>query len=217
MSSPDFSSLFHFFSYPWKPCPLKGVYIPVTVSIDQQHIHKHLIEKCQDGDATAQREIYRLYAGAMYNICRRILGNDDDAQDILQESFMDVFEKLPSLRETSFFSAWIKRIVTNNCINALRKRRLATSELKENFDTIAEEEDDFDYSAYRMERVKAAIEALPDGCKTVMNLYVFEGYDHKEIGEILEITESASKAQYCKAKARIRETLVQKGARYAAG
>lgn len=186
-----------------------------NVSTDQQNIHKHLIEKCRDGDGNAQREIYRLYAGAMYNICRRMMGNEDDAQDILQESFMDVFQKLPSLRDISFFSAWIKRIVTNNCINELRKRRLITSELNENFDTIEDEEDDFEYSIYRLETVKKAMEQLPDGCKAIMNLYVFEGYDHKEIGEILEITESASKAQYSKAKARIRNMLTEKGARYA--
>lgn len=204
-----------FFSGFKKPSFDRAVLTPDIVSNYQQTIHKHLIEQCMQGNPQAQREIYRLYAAAMYTICRRFLGNDDDAQDILQESFMDVFQKLPELRETGFFSAWIKRIVTNNCINALRKKRLLTSELKENFDRIDDEEDDFDYSSYQMERVKRAMEELPDGCLTVLNMYVFEGFDHKEIGEILGISESASKAQYCKAKARIRQQLVQKGARHA--
>lgn len=185
-----------------------------TVSTNQ-HIHKHLIERCQRKDALAQEQIYKLYAAAMYNICRRILGNDEDAQDILQESFVDVFQKLPSLRDIGFFSAWIKRIVTNNCINALRKKRLETSELDDKYDGEVEEDDDFEYQNYRIDQVKMAISKLPDGCKTVLNLYVFEGYDHKEIAGILEISESASKAQYCKAKARIRKILTEKGERYA--
>ncbi len=185
------------------------------MSNDQHNIHKHLIERCQRRDERAQEQIYKLYAGAMYAICCRILGNEEEAQDILQESFMDVFKKLPGLRKTNFFSAWIKRIVTNNCINALRKRRLMTTELEENWDGELDEADDYDYQRFQMDQIKGSLELLPDGCRTVMNLYVFEGYDHKEIGEILSISESASKAQYCKAKGRIRKMLNEKGVRYA--
>ena len=91
------------------------------------HIHKHLVELCQQGDRSAQEQLYKLYARAMYNICRRIMGDEDEAQDILQESFIDAFQKLPSLRETGTFPLWLKRIVTNNCINAIRKRKLETT------------------------------------------------------------------------------------------
>jgi len=186
-----------------------------TVSNDQHNIHKYLIERCQKGEGQAQERIYKLYAAAMFNICRRILGNEEDARDILQESFVDVFRKLPGLRETSFFSAWIKRIVTNNCINALRKKRVLSTELEENWDTEMDESDDFDYQKFQLAQVQEAMQGLPNGCKTVLNLYVFEGYDHKEIGQILNISESASKAQYCKAKAKIRKMLEPKSARYA--
>ena len=182
---------------------------------DQHNIHKHLIEKCQQGDAKAQEQIYKLYAGAMYSICCRILRSEEDAQDILQESFIDVFRKLRTLREISLFSAWIKRIVTNNCINALRKKRLITNELEDNWDGEIDEPDDFDYQRYQLDQIRETIELIPEGCRTVLSLYVFEGYDHKEIGEILSISESASKAQYCKAKGRIRKILNEKGVRYA--
>ena len=128
---------------------------------------------------------------------------------------MDVFQKVAGLRDVGFFSAWIKRIVTNNCINALRKKRMLTDELEEIMDVPTDEDDDFDYQSYRLEKVKQAISELPDGCKTVLTLYAFEGYDHKEIGEILGITESASKAQYSKAKAKIRKMLTENKARYA--
>lgn len=134
------------------------------------------------------------------------MGDEEEARDILQESFIDAFRKLPQLREVNTFSLWLKRIVTNNCINALRKKRLLTEELNEKVDVI-EEVDDFEYTNHKASRIMDAIDLLPDGCKTVLSLYLFEGYDHKEISQILSISESASKAQFCKAKARIREQL----------
>ncbi len=136
-----------------------------------------------------------------------MIGDDDEAKDILQDSFIDAFRKLPELREISTFSAWIKRIVVNHCINAIKKKKLITSELDENFDAVEEVEDDFEYQKHTAGKVMEAIGELPDGCRTVLNLYLFEGYDHKEIGLILGITESSSKAQYSKAKSKIRNRL----------
>lgn len=182
---------------------------------EQLNIHRNLIEKSQSGDASAQSQLYKLYAGAMYNICRRMLQDEEEAKDILQESFIHAFEKLNGLREVHTFSAWIKRIVVNNCINTIRKRKLVTTELKEGWDWELEEQDDFEYNRYKAEAIMEAVELLPDGCKTVLNLYLFEGYDHKEIGQILKVTESASKAQYCKAKSRIRRMLEENRSQYA--
>ncbi len=136
-----------------------------------------------------------------------MIRDEDEAKDLLQESFIDAFRKLPDLREVSTFSAWIKRIVVNHCINAIKKKRLITSELDENFDQVEEAEDDFEYQKYTAGKIMEAIGELPDGSRTVLNLYLFEGYDHKEIGQILGITESASKAQYSKAKSKIRSRL----------
>lgn len=174
---------------------------------EQLNIHQRLIRQCQLGDQLAQAQLYKLYATAMYNICRRMMRDEDEARDLLQESFIDAFQKLPSLREVHLFSAWIKRIVVNNCINAIRKRRLLTTELEEGREIAEADHDDFDYQKYQAEQIMKAIRNLPEGCKTVLNLYLFEGYDHKEIAQILSITESASKAQYCKAKSRIRKML----------
>jgi RNA polymerase sigma factor (sigma-70 family) len=171
------------------------------------HIHKHLVEQCQKGDRTAQEELYNLYAGAMYNICRRFMGDEEEAKDILQDSFIDAFRKLPTLRETGTFPLWLKRIVTNNCINALRKKRLSTTSMEENLEVAEDELMDYDYTNHQVGEVMSSIDHLPEGCRTVLNLYLFEGYDHKEIAQILNVTESASKAQYSKAKARIRNML----------
>ena len=158
--------------------------------------------------------LYGLYAKAMYNICRRMMGNEEEAKDLLQESFIDAFQKLPDLREVNTFSSWIKRIVVNNCINAIRKRKLDTTELEEGTDLIEYEEDDFEYTKFQAAQIMGAVDMLPEGCRTVLNLYLFEGYDHKEIGLILGVTESASKAQYCKAKARIRKILEEERSQY---
>lgn len=181
---------------------------------EEFHIHRALIEQCQRQDREAQAKLYALYARAMFNICRRMMGDDEEAKDLLQESFIHAFQKLPSLRDTSLFSSWIKRIVVNHCINAIRKRRILTSSLDEEFDQI-EETDDFAYQEHQVEEIMRAIELLPEGCRTVLNLYLFEGYDHKEIGQILAITESASKAQYSKARARVRKILEDKQRAYA--
>jgi len=89
-----------------------------------------------------------------------------------------------------------------------------TTELKEGWDFIDAEDDDFEYSKYRANQIMGAVDNLPDGCRTVLSLYLFDGYDHKEIGQILSISESASKAQYCKAKARIRNQLNEKTQQY---
>ncbi|WP_420576913.1 RNA polymerase sigma factor [Ekhidna sp.] len=180
-----------------------------------QTIHKHLIIQSQQGDQAAMSSLYGLYAKAMYNICRRMMGDEEEAKDLLQESFIDAFQKLPSLREVNTFSSWIKRIVVNNCINAIRKKKLDTAQLEENADFVEEEEDDFEYTQFQAAQIMQVIDLLPDGCKTVLNLYLFEGYDHKEIGEILGVSESASKAQYCKAKARIRKILAEERSQHA--
>lgn len=153
--------------------------------------------------------LYGLYSKAMYNICRRMMGDEEEAKDLLQESFIDAFQKLPSLREVNTFSSWIKRIVINNCINAIRKKKLDTAQLEEGHDYIEEKEDDFEYTNYQASQIMGCIDQLPEGCRVVLGLYLFEGYDHKEIGEILGVSESASKAQYCKAKARIRKILAE--------
>jgi len=182
------------------------VSLDCIVKGELQNIHRDLIINCQQGDSQSYEQIYKLYAKAMFNICRRYMGDEEEARDILQESFIDAFRKLPQLREVNTFSLWLKRIVTNNCINALRKKRLLTEELNEKVDVI-EEVDDFEYTNHKASRIMDAIDLLPDGCKTVLSLYLFEGYDHKEISQILSISESASKAQFCKAKARIREQL----------
>ncbi len=140
------------------------------------------------------------------------MGNDEDAKDMLQDSFIDAFMKIGSLKDPETFPAWIKRITVNHCINAIKKRKRSLYE--EAPEEVVEMNDFEEPWSGRKEdqtilirKVMHALDRISDGCKTVFNLYLFEGYDHKEIGEILSITESASKAQYSKAKMKIRKLL----------
>ena len=173
----------------------------------QQTIHKYLIERSQQGDRKAQNELFKLYVDAMYNICRRIIGDPEEAKDALQDAFTDAFLKLGTLKDASLFSAWLKRIVINKCLNEVKKKRELeyldeTAELPE-----PERDDRSDDIKFEAKKILAAMNQISEGCRIVMNLYLFEGYDHKEIGEILSISESASKAQYSKGKAKIRKLL----------
>ncbi|GJM30996.1 MAG: DNA-directed RNA polymerase sigma-70 factor [Cyclobacteriaceae bacterium] len=172
-------------------------------------LHKYLINRSQAGDQKAQYELYNLYAAAMYNICRRMMGNDDDAKDVLQDSFIQAFTKLNTLKKEELFPAWIKRIVVNRCLNQLQKSKVFKLISDEELEISPDECETEEEKEYQVDRIKKAMDQISEGCRTVLNLYVFEGYDHKEISEILSISESASKAQYSKAKSKIRSILNQ--------
>ncbi len=169
----------------------------------QRSIHTYLIKRSRSGDREAQNELYKAYAQAMYQICRRMMGNDEDAKDVLQDAFVHAFVKLNTLRNDNLFTAWLKRIVVNHCLNALKAQKQLQLEVEE-YET---EELDEAYNKIRVQQVLRALDQISPGCRTVLNLYVFEGYDHGEIAQILNISVSASKAQYSKAKSKIRSLL----------
>ncbi|MDA0193805.1 MAG: sigma-70 family RNA polymerase sigma factor [Bacteroidetes bacterium] len=175
----------------------------------QQSIHKYLVIRCKEGDRRAQNELYSIFAKAMFNTCRRMMGNDEDGRDVMQDGFIDAFTKIENLRDEVTFGAWLKRIMINHCINALKKKRLEVFNFDEKFDIPDKSDDSLndDFTQTEIKRIMKAIDQISDGCKTVLNLYLFEGYDHKEIGQILAISESASKSQYSKARVKIRKVL----------
>ena len=176
--------------------------------MNYQETHRDIVEGCQSGNRLAQRKLYEHYARAMYNICFRMLQNEADAEDLLQNSFIDVFTKIKEFRFESSIGAWIKRIVINNCINFLNKKRLQTVEIGER--DLPDEGDDTDWEAVQLsaKRIQNAIQTLPQGYRVVLNLYLLEGYDLQEIGEMLNITPSTSKSQYSRAKRKLKEALV---------
>ena len=143
----------------------------------------------------------------MYNICYRMTNDGDEAADVLQESFISAFNNLSSYRGTASFGAWLKRIVVNKSINHIRARKLNLVPLEEADG--AGDHDVRDEEFYMdIERIKLGIEQLPDGYRIVFSLYLLEGYDHKEISQILGITESTSKSQYNRAKTKLKQILL---------
>ncbi|MBN2274059.1 MAG: sigma-70 family RNA polymerase sigma factor [Bacteroidales bacterium] len=175
-----------------------------------QDIHKDIIELSKARNSQAQFQLYQLYAKAMYNICYRMMNNREEAEDMLQEAFTEAFMKIDSFRFESSFGAWLKRITINKCINALKKRK-ADLVYTENIPEHASEEKDFDASGVSTEQVVKAMEELPEGYRLVFSLFLLEGYDHSEIGQILGISESTSKSQYSRARQKMQNILIQKG------
>jgi RNA polymerase sigma factor (sigma-70 family) len=169
-------------------------------------LHQDLIHRCRQGDREACFQLYRLYSKAMYNVGFRITGDEDEAQDVLQESFISAFRNLDKYRGDAAFGAWLKRIVINKAVNALNKKRHERIPDEEEWD-VPETENEVPYDVLTVDRVRNGIDQLPDGYRSVLSLYLIEGYDHEEIGEILGISESTSKSQLNRAKAKLRELL----------
>lgn len=169
-------------------------------------IHQKLVESCKKGDRKAQYELYKLYSKAMFNICMRITNDYAEAEDVLQEAFVDAFRKLDTFKGDATFGAWLKRIVINKSINHVKKRK-ADFVSVDNMDfgeepprKLSEDEEEL---KLQVKQVHRAIQKLPDGFRVVLTLYLLEGYDHREIAEVLGITESTSKSQYNRAKKRL--------------
>jgi RNA polymerase sigma factor (sigma-70 family) len=176
--------------------------------VDQTDIGKDIIERSKKGNRQAQYQLYKMYARAMFNICYRMMNDRSDAEDMLQESFSEAFRRLDTFRHESTFGAWLKMIVINRCINEI-KRKKAQLEFFDDMSPFEEEADltDGQESGLSPDKIRKAMEELPKGSRMIFSLYLLEGYDHQEISQILNISESNSKTQYMRAKQRIKELL----------
>ena len=146
----------------------------------------------------------------MFNTALRIMGDATEAEDVLQDAFVSAFQNLSSYREDATFGAWLKRIVVNKALNHLQKIKkdlMLVEDLKEEGGEVDWTHDN--EPVYSIDAVKRVMNELPSGFRTVLSLYLFEGYDHKEISEILGITESTSKSQYKRAKDKLKTILKQ--------
>jgi RNA polymerase sigma factor (sigma-70 family) len=168
------------------------------------YIHAPLIEECRKGNTRAQFRLYKQYSKAMYNLAYRILNNREDAEDILQEAFVDCFRNINSFRFESTFGAWLKKILVNKCLNHIKKKKIDLTLCEILPVNISEEEEEVIYDTGKIFK---SIELLPDGYRIILTLYLLEGYDHSEISQILEISESTSKSQYSRAKEKLRNIL----------
>ena len=166
-----------------------------------------LVERCLAGDPAAQYDLYKRYVGAMFHTVVRMVGSREDAEDLTQEVFAKAFHRLDSYRQDATLGAWLKRIAVNASLNFLRTADRLKFESFEDHKAQAELPTDSPNEQFDLRRVHEGIKQLPDGCRTVFNLYLLEGYDHREISSILGISESTSKTQYRRAKRLLRESL----------
>ncbi len=180
---------------------MKGKYHPLT--------EEELIEACRQGDRRAQKQLYEQFSPVMFGVCRRYVKSPQDAEDVLVEAFFKVLTNLHQFKSKGSFEGWIRRIVVNEALMFLRKRHnfRLTVELSE-IDRPAPVRVVNELAA---EDILSLLEQLPTGYRTVFNLYVLEGYKHREIAEMLGISINTSKSQLILAKKKMQSLLEDSG------
>jgi len=158
-----------------------------------------LIKGCISGDRRMQELLYKKFSPKMYAICLRYAGNSDDAQDLLQEGFIKVFKNLEKFRSEGSFEGWMRRVFVNTSIEHFR-RKVNLNSITENEEKGIEDSTWNVLDSLAEKDIIQLIQDLSPGYRTVFNLYVLEGYSHKEIGDILGINEGTSKSQLARAK-----------------
>ncbi len=171
---------------------------------------EQLIEGCVKGDRVAQKKLYEKYAGKMMGVCLRYADSHDDATDILQDGFIKVFDKLSSYEQKGSFEGWIRRIVVNTALDHLRKNKhMRFSVDIDEAEYLAPSDNDDAFSRLATEDLLNILQKIPSGYRAVFNMYVIEGYSHKEIADELDISVNTSKSQFSRAKAFLRNIVEQ--------
>jgi RNA polymerase sigma factor (sigma-70 family) len=175
------------------------------------NIHQDLIDACKKGERGAQVKLYKLYYKAMYNTSLRIVNDTAEAEDIMQESFLGAFQRIQNYTGEGSFGSWLKRIVVNNSLDALRckKQDVSIEESSLDFPEIVEESLEEEVKLQASE-IKEAIGRIPEEYRIVITLFLLEGYDHEEISEILAISNNLSRTRLVRAKQKVLQILKEK-------
>jgi len=168
-----------------------------------------LIKECSRGNAKAQRALFDKFAPKMLAVCMRYLRNIDEAEDALQDGFVKVFQKIPEFKMEGSLEGWIRRIMVNNSLDAIRRNKKQL--LEDDVDSVQHKVSftDFQFDDMDLQYLMKIIQSLPDGYRVVFNMFAIEGYSHKEIAETLGVSENTSKSQYSRARALLRDKLEQ--------
>ncbi len=165
---------------------------------------KEIIARCINGERKAQFELYRIYSPKMFGICLRYAKNRTDAEDILQEGFIKVFRYLKDYRGEGAFEGWIRRIMITTSLNFYKKKNLVNKDIDPETIRLRGLTHPDAVSNMAHEELLSLIRELPTGYRTVFNLNTIEGYSHKEISEILQISVNTSKSQLSRAKSSLK-------------
>jgi RNA polymerase sigma-70 factor (ECF subfamily) len=178
-------------------------------------LHQPIIDQCRKNDPKAQMQLYKLYADAMFVVAKRYMKDRFLAEDVMQDAFIKAFKKIDSYKGEVTFGAWLKRIVINQSIDELKRKKLELVAINNDQQQIEEEEAWQVADRTTVDEVIRCIHTLKDKYRVVLSLYLLEGYDHKEISEILGITEVTSRTHLLRGKKIVKENL--KSIRYAEG
>ncbi len=182
---------------------------------NKEQIQK-IIDGCLKNKRRSQEELFRLYYGKMLGVCLRYTSDRDSAEDVLQIGFIKIFDKLDKFNYKGSFEGWMRRIMANTAIDAIRssKKNPLLSDKDEDFKLVSEDEivqqEEKDFIKIKGELAMEAIQSLSPSYRAVFNLYVIEKYTHKEIAEILGISEGTSKSNLSKAKLNLQKVLKEK-------
>ncbi|HHC80060.1 MAG TPA: RNA polymerase sigma factor [Flavobacteriia bacterium] len=174
-----------------------------------EYLQANLIRKCKQQNAKAQLKLYDTYCQAMYTTAFNYVKQEAVAEDMMQEAFIKAFQKIDNFDGKVTFGAWLKKIVINQCLDWLKKRKLRIVSLENEHVKITEEDDWAVEDTITVPQIYKAIEQLPDKYKIAVKLFLLEGYDHQEISQILNITEVSSRTQIFRGKNKLRELLKQ--------
>lgn len=170
-----------------------------------------LIRQCQENKRSAQAEIYKLYSAKLFSICKRYAGSYEDAQDVFQDGFIQIFKKIHQFRFEGSFDGWLRRIMVNTC---MEKHRNNNHLYVLNEDITPQDEEDFymdepteNTEDYTYEEVLDITQQLPDRYRQVFNLYVIEEFSHNEIAEMLNISIGTSKSNLSRAREKLRDLI----------
>lgn len=169
---------------------------------------QELIKGCAKGDRAAQKALYDRYCRKMLVVCQRYARSTQEAEDILQEAFIKIFNSIKSFRGEARLETWITRIIINTALNSQRQK-LYLMPMVDVLEINLPEEAEISLASFNLSELIAMVQALPDGCRVVFNLFAIEGYNHKEIAEMLNISEGTSKSQYSRAKSLLKLKLNQ--------
>jgi RNA polymerase sigma-70 factor (ECF subfamily) len=172
-----------------------------------------LIEGCRKGDRAVQKALYERYCRKMMVVCLRYSKSTLEAEDILQEAFVKVFQAIKDFRQEAKLETWITRIMVNTALNAQRKKLYLYPMV--DVEEINLPTDEVSLSGVNFSQLLEMIQGLPQGCQIVFNLFAIEGFSHKEIAEMLGISEGTSKSQYARARSLLQSKLLKESSYYA--
>jgi RNA polymerase sigma factor (sigma-70 family) len=171
---------------------------------------EQLVKKCLEKDALAQKQLFEYYSKRMMGVCLRYSKDMEEAQDVLQMGFIKVFEKLEMYNQKGSLEGWIRKIIVNTALDNIRKNKKLQNNVDiDKVDYQLDNHDETAVEALSAQDLLKVIQSMPTGFKTVFNMYVIEGYSHKEIAEELNITVSTSKSQFSRARAYLQKVLIE--------